>query len=315
MPATYTHHIFTKDVYKSLDTNIKQKLDSDVFDLFGKSFDALFFYKPKLGSYMHKNHANLYFANIIRYLRENHETHNRELLSYLYGSICHYVLDSTVHPFIYYYGGKYDKNDKKTYKYRGHHDYLESMIDAIIYQERYHKPIYKGHIGSEVFPKIKFTSNLSRTIDQVYFDTFEIEHGSKIYFKGYKRFRFVYKHLMSSRFGIKKKCYSLFDLTYVVSSLKLQNFCYYVKKLDYSVLNLEHKKWYYPVDKKISFHYSFYDLYDVAVVKAVKLITLIDESLDKDEKAIKKVLKEIGNLGYGTGVNENRKVTMKYFAN
>ena len=315
MPATYTHHVFTKDVYKALKFDIKQKFDPNMFDLFGKSFDALFFYKPRLGSYAHKNQVNSYFANIIYYLRKNNFIDHKELLSYLYGSICHYVLDSTVHPFIYYYGGKYDKNSKKTYKYRGHHDYLESMIDAIIYQERYHKPIYKGHIGSEVFPKIKFTSNLSRTIDQVYFDTFEIEHGSKIYFKGYKRFRFVYKHLMSSRFGIKKKCYSLFDLTYVVSSLKLQNFCYYVKKLDYSVLNLEHKKWYYPVDKKISFHYSFYDLYDVAVVKAVKLITLIDESLDKDEKAIKKVLKEIGNLGYGTGVNENRKVTMKYFAN
>ena len=97
--------------------------------------------------------------------------------------------------------------------------------------------------------------------------------------------------------------------------IKFQNFCYYVKKLDKSVLNLEHKKWYYPVDKKISFHYSFYDLYDVAVVRAVKLITLLDQSLDQDERTMKKVLKEIGNLGYSTGVNENRKVTMKYFAN
>ena len=120
---------------------------------------------------------------------------------------------------------------------------------------------------------------------------------------------------MSSRFGIKKRCYVLFDLTHIAYPLKLQYLCYYVKKLDYSVLNLEHKKWYYPVDKKISFHYSFYDLYDVAVVKAVKLIAFIDEVLDKDDKAVKKVLKEIGNLGYGTGVNENRKVTMKYFAN
>ena len=315
MPATYTHHLFTKDVYKSLNSNIQDKLDSKVFDLFGKSFDALFFYKPKLGSYMHKNRANLYFENIIRYLRENKETRNRELLSYLYGSICHYVLDSTVHPFIYYYGGKYDRKNKKTYIYRGRHDYLESMIDAIIYQERFHKPIYKGHIGRNVFPKIKFTTNLVQALDKVYFDTFQVQHGYKIYLKGYKRFRFVYRYLMSSRFGIKKKCYALFDLTHVVSSLKLQNFCYYVRKLDYSVLNLEHKKWYYPVDKKISFHYSFYDLYDVAIVKAVKLITMVDEAIDKDEKAIKKVLKEIGNLGYGTGVNENRKVTMKYFVN
>ena len=38
-------------------------------------------------------------------------------------------------------------------------------------------------------------------------------------------------------------------------------------------------------------------------------------SVLQDDKVIKKVIKEIGNLGYGTGVNETRKVTMKYFAN
>ena len=81
------------------------------------------------------------------------------------------------------------------------------------------------------------------------------------------------------------------------------------------MLNLDHKKWVYPVDKKISYHYSFYDLYDVAIVKAIKLITLLDQSIDKDEKTIRKALKEVGNLHYGTGVNENRSVTMKYFAN
>ena len=315
MAATYTHHLFTKDVYQALDAEMKLKIDLNIFNLFGKSFDALFFYKPKLGSYMHKNNANLYFANIITYLRTYHETKNRELLSYLYGSICHYVLDSTVHPFIYYYGGKYDKKNKKAHKYRGRHDYLECMIDAILYQERFNKPIYKAHVGKEVFPKIKFTINLKQIIDDVYKDTFEVSHGSKIYFKGYKRFRFAYKHLMNSRFGIKKKGYFLFDFLHILPSLKLQHFCYYVPKLDYSVLNLEHKKWCYPVDKKISFHYSFYDLYDVAIVKAVRFITMINDALDKDDKAIKKVLKEIGNLGYGTGVNENRKVSMKYFAN
>lgn len=87
------------------------------------------------------------------------------------------------------------------------------------------------------------------------------------------------------------------------------------KKPDHSVLNLEHRKWVYPVDKKISFHYSFYDLYDVAVIKACKLITLLDQAIDQNDRAVKKALKEIGNLGYSTGVNENRKVTMKYFAN
>ena len=315
MSATYTHHLFTQDVYKSLDINIKEKLDLDIFNLFGKSFDALFFYKPKLGKYAHNHEVNLYFANIIYYLREYHETRNRELLSYLYGSICHYIMDSTIHPFIYYYGGKYEKSKKATHKYRGSHDYLELMIDAIMANERNGKKIYKSKIGKEVFPKIKFTSNLKSALDQVYLDTFHVVKGSKIYLKGYRNYKFIFKHGMQSRWGIKKIVYRFIDAIHVIPSIKLQNFCYHVPKLDYTVLNLEHKKWYYPVDKKLSFHYSFYDLYDVALVRAKKIITLLDQVIDQDEIKVKRAIKEIGNLSYGTGVSEKRKVTMKYFVN
>ena len=66
MPATYTHHIFTKDVYKSLNIDIQKRINPELFNLFGKSFDAFFFYKPKIGSYAHNHCANLYFANPIK---------------------------------------------------------------------------------------------------------------------------------------------------------------------------------------------------------------------------------------------------------
>ena len=272
MPATYTHHLFTKDVYKALDTNIQNKLDINLFDLFGKSFDAFFFYKPKIGSYAHKNHANLYFANIISYMKNNSLTKDTDLLSYLYGSLCHYVLDSTIHPFIYYYGGKYERKNKKTYVYRGRHDYLELMIDAIWCQERNHKKVQQCSLGREIFPNMRFSDHLIHALDSVYFDTFQIKNGGKLYFKAYKKYRFLFKYFMMSRFGIKKKLYSFVDLFHVVPSVMLQNHCYYVSRIDTSVLNLEHKKWYYPVDRKISFHYSFYDLYDIAIIKAIRLI-------------------------------------------
>lgn len=143
MPATYTHHIFTKDVYQSLNEEIKNKINPELFHLFGKSFDTFFFYKPKIGTYAHNHCANLYFANIIEYMRNHELTHDPSLCAYLYGSICHYVLDSTAHPFIYYYGGKYDSKNKKTRSYRGKHDYIEIMIDALMCEERYQKESIK----------------------------------------------------------------------------------------------------------------------------------------------------------------------------
>jgi len=39
----------------------------------------------------------------------------------------------------------------------------------------------------------------------------------------------------------------------------------------------------------------------------------LDNALDKDDKYVNKVLREIGNLSYKTGKNINKKDNMKYF--
>ncbi len=303
MPATYTHHIFTEDVYKVLEPNVKEKLENstDIFNLFGKSFDILFFARAQLGHFAHKNHVNLYFQNIIKYIRENNLYDNGNVLAYLYGSICHYVLDSTVHPYIYYKTGKYNHKNKKTYKYKGMHSYYEYMIDAAIYKERNFKPIYNQPLSKEIFPAVEFDNDLRKTIDYAYMNTFCVINASKDIIRGHRNFRFLMKHAMESHYGIKAFIYKLIDKTNIMKKRKLGVTCYYIKEIDKKVLNLEHKKWFYPVDKKINYHYSVYDLYDLSVEKARKLINLIDEGLDKDEKTIANILKEIGNNSYCTG--------------
>lgn len=315
MPATYTHHIFTKDVYKNLDVKVQNKLsnEKEVFYLFGKSFDALLFGNIKLGGYAHNHNVSLYFKNIIQYIMENKLENNEQVLAYLYGSICHYMLDSIVHPYIYYKTGKYDNKNKMTYKYKGKHDALEFMIDAIIYNDRENKPIYKSNVGKEVFHKLDFSDDLKKVVDYAFKNTFSVDNGFKIYNRCYWNYRFIYKHILVSRFGIKAFFYRIIDASRLVKTGKIRDFCYYIKKLNYSVLNLEHKKWCYPVDKKLTYHYSFYDLYDVAIEKTKNIINELSKVLNKDEKEINKVLKMIGNNSYTTGKNCNKNYQMKYF--
>lgn len=315
MPATYTHHLFVKDVYKVINDDVKKKLNNhlDLFYLFGKSFDVLFFSKPRLGCYAHDNHVNLYFANIIKKIRDENLFSDGEVLSYLYGSICHYVLDSTIHPYVFYKTGKYNLGDKKTKVYKGAHDKMEYMIDAILYQERNQKSIYKANLRKEVFTKYHFSSQFNKILDNFYLDTFHVKSAHKYIQRGIRNYSFILGHVMTSRFGFKYRLYQLFDFCHLSKRSLLANYCYYIKKLDYSYLNKEHKKWYYPVDKKISYHYSFYDLYDIAIERARILINQLDYALDKDEKDIKKVLREIGNLSYATGKNADKHYVMKYF--
>jgi len=117
---------------------------------------------------------------------------------------------------------------------------------------------------------------------------------------------------MCSRFGVKKFFYKIIDSMNLVS-IPLASNCYYYKKINNEVLNLEHQKWCYPVSKNKVYHYSFYDLYDIALIRANKLITLIDEFLLNENIEIKSVLKEIGNISYTTGVSLSCKQVMKYF--
>lgn len=315
MPATYTHHTFTNDVYKVINPEIKNKLEisKDYFNLFGKSFDILFFSNFKLGIQGHNYFVNAYFKNIIKYIKDNHLENNSNVLAYLYGSICHYVLDSTIHPYVYYKTGVYHKNDKLSKKYKGKHDYFEYMIDAILYKERNSKPIYKVNLGKELFPKLKIDGDLSLAIDYAFLNTFNEKQGSKYIKRGYKNFKFIMTHGMCSRFGIKAHVYSLIDWTNLIRSKKLRNLCYYIKRIDSSVLNLEHKKWVYPVDKKINYHYSFYDLYDISIEKARTIINDIDSALNKSDIEVKNVIKSIGNTSYAMGKNSNKEYQMKYF--
>ena len=115
------------------------------------------------------------------------------------------------------------------------------------------------------------------------------------------------KHIMESRWGIKSFFYKIIDKTKLVKRWNINSNCYYIKKIDNSVLNLEHKKWFYPVDKKVNYHYSVYDLYDLSIEKARNLINLVDEALVGDDNAIKKALNEIGDLSYTTGKKWSQK--------
>lgn len=180
MAATYAHQLFTEDVYKLLDKKIKDSIDINSFYTFGKSFDILFFSGSKLGSYAHNNKVNEYFNKIILYIKNNNLNKNRQVIGYLMGSICHYILDTTLHPFIYFYAGKYNKDDKHTYKNKGMHAYIENMFDAFMFKERYNKDIYKVNLGKLVFFDFKFNIELSSMINDVFYDVFNCKKGVKL---------------------------------------------------------------------------------------------------------------------------------------
>ena len=124
MPSIYTHNYFAKDVEKKLvkTNNLKIK-DNRYMLIFAQSFDNLFYYNVlslkkgakirNLGHYAHTHNILDYFVNLISYIKEN-KLYDDPNLGYLYGSVCHYALDSTAHPYVHYFSGRFSKKKKKS---------------------------------------------------------------------------------------------------------------------------------------------------------------------------------------------------------
>ena len=109
MPATYAHYVFGKKVYKKLSKGEKEIIceAKDAFLLGLHGPDLLFYYYPlvrnrinRQGYQMHKEIAADFFEKG-KMLYEQEKS--LVLRAYLYGFLCHYILDSECHPYISFY--------------------------------------------------------------------------------------------------------------------------------------------------------------------------------------------------------------------
>lgn len=109
MPATYAHYIFGKKVFQRLPESIRQEIrqGKDAFLLGLHGPDLLFYYYPikknrinQQGVIMHKELAADFFdRGRTRFRKEQDPV----LRAYLYGFLCHFILDNECHPFVNQY--------------------------------------------------------------------------------------------------------------------------------------------------------------------------------------------------------------------
>ena len=231
MPSYFTHDIFGKEVLNRLDSYLTEKVDKDIFLVFCQSHDYLFYsFNRKvneLGHYAHKNNTQDYILNIISYIKDNNLVYNKELLGYLYGSICHFILDVTTHPFI-----NMQSNELVRYNgYKGRHRLVEKYIDSIYYERYYGVKIYNK---KENFNKINFSLNLCNCINEVYNKTYRMADVSELYLKSIKDFSRIYKYLYWDKMGIKMYIYRFLSMVsnYNLECLSLR---YCDKNLNYII--------------------------------------------------------------------------------
>lgn len=326
MPSSNTHNYFCEDVYNKVNKNIKNKLKDNInyFKVFGQGPDPYFFYDfhlskrskevHKINKAMQHSKINKHFTRLINYINENNFYDNEEVLAYLYGQICHFALDSTVHPYIIYNVGNYTAKNPKTYKYNGLHEEMEYYIDCyMIYQrEKILPKSYKIH--KKLFNIGKFNKELNSTIDKVIKDVYGFDNVSSIYYKSImdmKKFYYIFNY---DKYGIKKCVYSIMDMICKNTRVRKKELSFHVnpnEKLYY--LNNDKITWNHPCDKNEKYNLSFDELYNIALDKAVNIINEVDKMLKNKKINNSKIEELFKNLDYGTGKDCDLNLEYKYF--
>ena len=318
MPSLETHRLFGNKVLQKIKL---PNIDKNIYYIFNQSFDNYLYYKffslkkcedtIYLNKKGHRLHTRDYLINIANIMKENNLNNDSQCRAYLFGSINHYVLDSTFHPYIFYKTGVFNPKLEETYKYNSLHTKMESMLDCYFYEKNTNKKFYKYKIYKLNFPKVKFNDNLLNLIDESIFKTFKIKNGGKLYYKGYKTGRFIFKHGVYDPIGIKKQIYKLIDIFRGKKRLKCKYVSDHIKKIDNNYLNLEHKNWYHPASKE-KLSYSVDDLFDIALKKSVTYFKLFDDFLNNKIKK-EELIKKVDNISYVNGLDNETRHKLQYF--
>ena len=282
MPSTVTHAFFSTDVYEILPSNIRNKFDIDRIKTFAQSIDACKFYNVVSifkGKYIrdfsgdfHGKKTQEFFINLLKYVKDNN-IDDIDTYSFIFGFICHYVSDSTMHPFIIYKTGIFDKNNKNTYKYNNLHHFMETYIDNDMIHRRLGINPYSFNISKYVFDNRKFSSDLNKTIDNVFYNVYGVKNMSKIYYKSLKQMESFIRLFRQDRFGIKRVIYKTIDSFTTKRTFRLEAISYHYPLIDkHNYLNSNNKLWRNPTTYNMTSTESFIDLYLKAIKKTKVLV-------------------------------------------
>ncbi len=324
MPATATHAFFAEDIFNKLDNNLKNKINCEkkAFLMFAQSTDPLMFYNimnlkkgkdiRKFQYIFHTTKTNEFFTNLITFIKENKYYNEPKILVFLYGFICHYSLDSNIHPYVFYKTGNFNKRDKTSIKYNCLHNYIETFFDNILISKRKNINYAKFDICKYCFDLSDFSSQLKETINYSFNQTFKIKKMSQIYFTSLKQMNLFLKLFRKDSYGIKKLGYKFIDKVTPSNSFIFDSLSYKQSIEDNNnYLNLDHKLWNYPIDKNITGTKSFFDLYNNSLKETLSIIKQINQYFINDVPIdIDKIFK---NKSYITGVDCNNKQKQEYF--
>ncbi len=333
MPGLITHYLLGYDVLDkmSLQAYIKMKehlpqnnirniilKNRSAFNLGLPGPDIFFYHLPSLigkntiniGSTMHSERTGRFFNVYIDYMNTLDKREKEIAISYLCGFLCHYVLDATAHPFVYYHCGFSTTGKDESNIYGAMHRTLETDIDTVLLKKlRGLKPSNFNQSAIFKLPRENISALYPLMVKSIN-KTYDLDI-TKNYLKNIILSARQESKILQNKTGRKKVVLSYIEnktvkIPIITSLIHTNNI---PNKND--CLNESHKQWYLPWDNKIVKKDSFIDLFNNSSKSTLELFDKLNNylywNLDKNI-----LLKSIGNNSYYTGIDCNNKVFFKY---
>lgn len=305
MPDSVTHFYLAEDAYKSL----KPDIDYDYLMMGAQGPDPLFYYHyqpwkkgynaSKIASIIHHENTKAFLDTFIKYAKNS----TKQVKGYIMGFLCHYALDTTAHPYIFYVTGNYSKKHKE---YRGNHLRLERAIDAILISEKGINPKYFKVY--EYFNIQDFTKEFEETMDKVIEEVHGFKNIGPMFVEACKDMRSIFKNMSYDPTGIKKAVYKVVD-SFTTGPTLYQTLSYNINIKKHDYMNRLNNVWKHPVTGDESTE-TFDDLYNKALSKATNLIS---KTMDYFKNGSEEIFSLIENIQYDTGLDCQDKRKMKFF--
>lgn len=324
MPNIITHKIFGEEAIKLLDKSSdlnKQEIlriihkHEHLFYIGTNGPDFLFFHnaKPwekfkshkvaKIGNILHREGINEFYESAIISIREQKNLLIKErMIAYLMGHLCHWSLDKTAHPYIFYRTG-----DCKGKSASAHHRF-ESMMDAMMLK-RYHDQSIDTYMTSDI---TTFDEEMLQAIARIYVPAIRDTLHTKLAVYDIRKALTSWKEIQDLLYDPSGKlCELLHNVESMINHKWLISGNIVPNQIDdtYDILNLENKVWYHPCTLRIASTASFLDLFEEGLGTACEAMKLAYHDIYKETGfALGHIL---NHEAYDTGMSPD--MDMKHF--
>lgn len=244
----------------------------------------------------HNKKTQEFLLHFLKKVKIEKQIETPSVVAMLYGHICHYFLDTSIHPYIYYI-------EKGTQSVLGQfvdgHTLVESFLNAYFIKERLNESILdvRIHRYFTLAPQ-----ECRKVLEELYLEVYHLKHVARNYQSTLLLILFCETTLKNTPLNNQKLCETVVSYRrYLKHNLLTTD----------EIVNEDHKAWQHPVTGKTS-NASVLDLYTKSIEEATIAIIESNKYLYGNQN-IEALKNYFPNISYDTGVDLEENQEMKYF--